>query len=52
MERRLEDLGRLLIVTRQADTLFRNDAEVDRALAAYRAGDFSLGFGPEEGATP
>ncbi|MDD5562723.1 MAG: PEP/pyruvate-binding domain-containing protein [Thermoanaerobaculaceae bacterium] len=52
MERRLEALGRLLIVTRQADTLFRDDAEVDRALAAYRAGDFSLGFGPEQGATP
>ncbi len=51
MERRLEELGRLLVVTRQADTLFGDEAEVDRALAAYRAGDFSLGLGPE-GGTP
>jgi hypothetical protein len=47
MDLRLEDLGRLLVITRQADTLFGDEAEVDRALAAYRAGDFSLGLGPE-----
>jgi len=52
MERRLEDLGRLLVITRQADTLFGDDAEVDRALAAYRAGDFSLGLGLEGEAAP
>ena len=52
MDRRLEDLGRLLIVTRQADTLFGDEAEVDRALAAYRAGDLSLGLGPDGGTTP
>ena len=47
MDRRLEDLGRLLVITRQADTLFSDEVEVDRALAAYRAGDLSLGFRTE-----
>lgn len=46
MDQRLENLGRLLVITRQADTLFRNEAEVDRAIAAYRAGDYLLGLGP------
>ncbi len=52
MDRRLEDLGRLLVITRQADTLFGDETEVDRALAAYRAGDLSLGFRPEGEGTP
>lgn len=47
MDSRLEDLGRLLVITRQADTLFGDEAEVDKALAAYRAGDFSLGLWQE-----
>jgi pyruvate,water dikinase len=46
MDHRLEDLGRLLVITRQADTLFGDEADVDRAIAAYRAGDYFLGLGP------
>ncbi len=48
MALRLRALGRLLVMTRQADTLFGDDAQVNRALAAYEAGDVSLGLEPRE----
>ena len=50
MARRLEALGRLMVATRQADTLFRDDDSVERALSAFQSGDFTLGLtGREEG---
>jgi len=48
MALRLAVLGRLMVVTRQADTLFEDDAAVARALDAFEAGDFSLGLGWQE----
>jgi pyruvate, water dikinase len=48
---RLHTLGRLMVATRQADTMFIDVEGVERALAAFRAGDDTLGLGaPEEGA--
>ncbi len=45
IEEKLKVLGRLLAATRQADTLLGDDASVEAALAAYLAGDLTLGFG-------
>ena len=49
MEERLTLLGRLLVVTRQIDTLLVDDATADRAIEAFRSGDYTLGFAGEEG---
>jgi hypothetical protein len=38
-------LGRLLVATRQIDTLFGSDSDVERAAEAFGRGDFTLGFG-------
>ncbi|MEW5763609.1 MAG: PEP/pyruvate-binding domain-containing protein [Acidobacteriota bacterium] len=42
---RLRALGRLLVVTRQVDTLFGSDSDVERAAEAFAKGDFTLGLG-------
>jgi pyruvate,water dikinase len=42
---RLRVLGRLLVATRQIDTLFGSDSDVERAAEAFGRGDFTLGFG-------
>lgn len=44
MEERLRALGRLLVATRQIDTLLTDEAGVERALGALRGGDFTLGL--------
>jgi pyruvate,water dikinase len=48
MEKRLRALGRLLVATRQIDTLLEDEAGVERALGALRRGDFTLGLLPKE----
>ncbi len=48
MAQRLEALGRLMVATRQADTLFGDDESVERALAAFESGDFTLGLTARE----
>lgn len=48
MEERLRVLGRLLVATRQIDTLLQDEASVEGALQAFTRGDFSLGLLPEE----
>ncbi len=48
MALRLEALGRLMVATRQADTLFTDDGAVERALAAFQSGDFTLGLTDRE----
>lgn len=45
MARRLAALGTLMVATRQADTLLRDEAAVARAVAAFQSGDFTLGLG-------
>jgi pyruvate,water dikinase len=41
----LETLGRLLVVTRQTDVAFDTDERTREAVAAFKAGDLSLGLG-------
>ena len=45
----LRGLGRLLVATRQVDTLMVSDAAVERAVTSFRAGDFGLGLSGAEG---
>ncbi len=47
-------LGQLLVLTRQIDTLLVDDFVTDRAVEAFRRGDFRLGFGddPEDEESP
>lgn len=45
LDRRLRVLGRLLVVTRQIDTLLGEDGAVARAAEAFARQDYSLGMG-------
>jgi len=45
LARELEVVGRLLVLTRQIDTLLGDDAATARAIAAFRSGDYTLGLG-------
>ncbi|MGA9752425.1 MAG: hypothetical protein WBS54_11625, partial [Acidobacteriota bacterium] len=49
LEAALRMLGRLLVVTRQTDTLMTEDGAVERAARAFLAGDFTLGLRPGTG---
>jgi pyruvate,water dikinase len=42
MARELEEVGRLLVVTRQIDTRLTDDTVTAAAVAAFRSGDYSL----------
>jgi pyruvate,water dikinase len=46
-EQELENLGRLLMVTRQLDAVLLDDADTDRAVAAYGRGDPAPGIRSE-----
>jgi len=54
MREELRVLGRLLVLTRQIDTLLVDDSVTDRAVEAFLRGDFSLGLreGPVQGDIP
>ncbi len=45
MEEKLRTLGRLLVATRQADTLLSDGLAAENALAAFMAGDVTFGLG-------
>ena len=49
LEAALALLGRLLVVTRQTDTLMTEDGAVERAARAFLGGDFTLGLRPGTG---
>ncbi len=44
MSREIEVAGRLLVVTRQIDTLLDDQATTARAIAAFQSGDYTLGL--------
>jgi pyruvate,water dikinase len=49
LESGLALLGRLLVVTRQTDTLMTEEGAVERAARAFLAGDYTLGLRPGTG---